>query len=214
MPVFATNLHLSVLSSPTIRAYFRNSSPLGISLTTTAAYLVFYSAFNKKESTLDPSLLLDVILARRGISWSLKEMNKVISLSGLTTALLSFLPTFRSVSPAHAKELQFISMNLLWLHSVYSLYSFYRFDPNRVLKEPQIKQISIFLGVLGQLALSAGYWGYISNTSLLLSVTAFGLGHFVTMEVDSKWVLQVRPFAYLPFPIALLNLYEYFLSFL
>ena len=40
----------------------------------------------------------------------------------------------------------------------------------------------------------------------------FSIGHFWTMEVDFKYKLQVRPYAYLPFPLALLVLYYLFTS--
>ena len=73
----------------------------------------------------------------------------------------------------------------------------------RIVKEKRIKQISIALGMAGQLALSAGYWGYISNEALVLGSTVLGISHFYTMEIDHKGVLQVRPYAYLPFIMAL-----------
>ena len=74
------------------------------------------------------------------------------------------------------------------------------------LKEKTIKKVSIALGIAGQNILAAGYWGYISRETLVLTSILFGLGHFYFMEIDYKWVLQVRPYAYLPFGLALLVL--------
>ena len=39
--------------------------------------------------------------------------------------------------------------------------------------------------------------------ALILSSTLLGLGHFYSMEIDFKGVLQVRPYAYLPFGLAI-----------
>ena len=69
---------------------------------------------------------------------------------------------------------------------------------------------SVIMGVAGQLALSAGYWGYISEAQLVAASVILGVGHFYTMELDYKYVLQVRPYAYLPFPLSVATLYSYF----
>lgn len=66
-----------------------------------------------------------------------------------------------------------------------------------------MKKLSIILGTFGQLALSAGYWGYIGMRFLCWLGVGLGTAHFYTMEIDYKWVLQVRPYAYLPFALAL-----------
>lgn len=180
---------------------------LTLSTTFTAAYFLFYSAYDKTEKTLVPSLLLDIFLFRRGVDFSLKEINKVISLSGLTGTLVSFLP---ELQPKKSKELLFVSMNLLWVHSVYSFYKWWDCNPKKLWADKPIKKVSVLLGSLGQLALAAGFWGKISPHALLLAATTLGMGHFVTMEVDYKYQLQVRPFAYLPFPLAFYNLFKFF----
>jgi hypothetical protein len=182
-------------------------SPVAFSTSITAAYFLFYSAYDKTEQTLVPSLLTDIFLFRKGVDWSLKEINKTISLSGITGMLVSFLP---NLDKEKARELTFISMNLLWAHSVYSMYKFYDFNPSKVWNDKFMKKLSVFLGSLGQLALAAGYWGKISPSALLLSATTLSIGHFYTMEIDYKYQLQVRPFAYLPFPLAAWNLYKFF----
>lgn len=90
------------------------------------------------------------------------------------------------------------------------MYKWYGFNPSKIWKDKTIKQLSIVLGSAGQLALSAGYWGFISEPMLVLTSAVLGIGHFWTMEIDYKYVLQVRPYAYLPFPLAIASLYLYF----
>lgn len=174
----------------------------------TMSYLLFYTAYDKATKTLCPKNLLDLVTLSRGLEWTLVELNKVVSLAGLTTMLLSFHPQMKT----NSKDLLFISMNMLWGHSIYSLYKFYQFDPRNIIKDKWMKQLSILLGSAGQLALAAGHWGYISTAQVLLSGTVLGIAHFWTMEVDYKYVLLVRPFAYLPFPMAMYNLYNYVLA--
>lgn len=184
------------------------NNPYALAGGVTASYLMFYTAYDKATKTLVPKNLVDLVLCRRGLDWTLVELNKAISLSGMTVMLMSFMPQLKSKS----KELLFIAMNMLWGHSVYSFYKFYSFNPLQVIRDKWIKQLSIVLGMAGSVAISAGYWGYISCTNLLLSGTFFGIAHFWTMEVDFKYKLQVRPYAYLPFPMALYNLYNYFVG--
>ena len=146
---------------------------------------------------------------RKGWDWTLKELNKAISLSGMTLMLMSFLPEMKGTAE-DKKNLLWISMNMLWGHSVYSMYKFYQFDLRKVLSDKWIKTLSFFLGSAGQLALAAGYWGKISSDMLVGAVTTLSIAHFWTMEVDYKYKLQVRPYAYLPFPLAAWALYSYF----
>lgn len=180
--------------------------PYVLSTAVTASYLVLYTGYDKVSATLVPSNWLDLVLLRRGTDWTLKELNKAVSLSGLTCMLLSFLPELQPMS----NDLLWISMNYLWVHSLYSMYSFYDCNPLKVLKDKSIKQLSVALGTAGQIALSLGYWGKITSGALVLSATTLGIGHFWTMEVDYKYKLQVRPYAYLPFPLAGWAVYRFF----
>ncbi len=113
--------------------------------------------------------------------------------------LLSFLPQLQKQS----RGLLGVSMIMLWTHSAYSMNKFYGCQISKVLSDKVIKKTSILLGVGGQLALSAGFWGYISFPTLVISSTTLAIGHFWTMEVDYKYKLQVRPYAYLPFLMAI-----------
>jgi hypothetical protein len=172
--------------------------PLVVSSAVTLSYLLLYTGYDKSTKQLKPSNLSALVTQSKGVTWTLVELNKAISLSGMTGMLISFLPQFSECK----SELLFYSMNMLWVHSAYSMYKFYGYSLKRLVNEKWIKQLSIAFGAAGQLALSAGYWGYISKTALATSATILSVAHFWTMEVDYKYVLQVRPYAYLPFPLA------------
>ncbi len=165
----------------------------------TVSYFGLYTGYDKKTKKLKPSNLKDLVTLNRGLDWTLVECNKAISLSGLTVFLAAFMPPFE----AQGKELLFQGMSMLWAHTAYSLYKFYGYSLKKLMKEKRVKQISVALGTAGQLALSAGYWGYISKEALVLGSTVLGVSHFYTMEIDYKGVLQVRPSAYLPFVLAI-----------
>lgn len=181
-----------------------NVNPYALSAGITTSYILFYTAYSKANKTLDPKLLVDFFLVRKGWDWTLKEANKAISLSGLTSTLLALLPEFKEIR----SELLFVSGTLLWTHSVYSFYSFYDLSLATLAKQKQIKQISVLLGALGQIVLSFAIFGsndVITHQTVALTTTALSIAHFWTMEVDFKWVLQVRPYAYLPFPLSILT---------
>ena len=171
----------------------------GLSSLVTASYFAFYTAYDKKTKNLKLQNLQDLVTVNRGWDWSLVEANKAISLSGLTLFMGSYLP----MEGAMSTEVLFHSMSMLWVHSAYSMYKFYGNSLKKLMKEKTVKKISVALGFAGQLTLSAGYWGYISNEALILSSTLLGLGHFYSMEIDYKGILQVRPYAYLPFGLAI-----------
>lgn len=175
-----------------------------------ASYLAFYTAFDKKTKTLQLSNVIDLFLCRRGLDWSLVEANKALSLSGLTTMMIAFLPEFER----SRKELLWMSMLTLWGHSAYSYYKFYQFDYRKVLSEKIVKKGSLLLGAAANFALAAGYFEQLSVAVLAVSTTVLGVAHFYTMEIDYKYVLQVRPFAYLPFPLAGWVIYKYVADYL
>ena len=136
-----------------------------ICITVTVSYLLFYTAYDKQSKNLTTKNLIDLVTLRRGLDWTLVEINKAISLSGLTTLLMSFLPFFKIMK----NELLFISMNILWVHSIYSMYKFYGYSLKRVMNDVQIKQISIVLGISGQYVIAAGYYGLLSYKQLIFS---------------------------------------------
>ena len=154
-------------------------SPLTIAAGTTGSYIAFYTAYDKGSKKLTTKNLIDYFTLSRGLNWTLTESNKVISLAGLTTFMFAFLPVFKS----QARDLTWISMNMLWTHSIYSLYKFYGLSLSKMIKETFMKRLSLLFGATGQFALAAGYWGYIDESLLVSLVTFFGMAHFWTMEV-------------------------------
>ena len=154
-------------------------SEYSIATAVTASYLAFYTAYDKSKKTLVLKNLTDLVTCSRGIDWTLVECNKALSLAGMTTMLISFLPPFEKRS----NGLLWISMMMLWTHSAYSMYKFYGYKLSKLLSDKAIKQLSIGFGVAGQCALSAGYYGYISPAALVYATSALSISHFWTMEV-------------------------------
>ena len=99
----------------------RTMNPVLITTLTTASYLLGYTAFSKSEKKLKPSLLVDVLAVRKSLDHTLVELNKAISLSGLTVLTLAYCPGF----DIHSRDLVWHSMVLLWTHAVYSSFKFY-----------------------------------------------------------------------------------------
>ena len=56
------------------------------------SYLLFYTMYSKVEKTLVPSQLVEIMTLQKGMDKFLVEMNKALSLAGLTTLCLAFCP--------------------------------------------------------------------------------------------------------------------------
>jgi len=82
--------------------------------------LVFYTAYSKQTKRLDMSLLLDVLFFRRGLDHTLVELNKVISLVGLSMFLIGFA-AFAWWDRRKGIALLAQATLLLWTHSLYSV---------------------------------------------------------------------------------------------
>mmetsp|Transcript_22541 Transcript_22541/g.32389 ORF Transcript_22541/g.32389 Transcript_22541/m.32389 type:complete len:199 (-) Transcript_22541:96-692(-) len=179
------------------------TNPYFISGTVSLSYLLFYTGYDKIRGTLVPNNVVDVFLCRRGVDWSLVELNKALALAALTNMLIGFLPThIAQLDRKDQTTLVWISMNMLWIHTVYSMYKFYSFSPRKLMAEKFLKRFSVFFGALGNVALTVGFFEKISWEATIIAGTILGIAHFWSMEVDYKYVLQVRPYAYLPFPLA------------
>ena len=151
-----------------------------LSASVLASYLLLYTGYDKPKKAFAMKNLKDLVTLGRGLDWTLVELNKAISLSGMTTMLISFLPMFKKQS----KGLLWTSVLMLWTHTTYSIYKFYGYKLERLLSDKAIKQVSIAFGLAGHLALSAGYWGYISQSALVYSASVLSICHFWTMEVS------------------------------
>jgi hypothetical protein len=180
------------------------NNPYVLSGAIAASYFAFYTAYDKKSKSLVFSNLTDLVTGNRGLDWSLVEANKALSLTGMTTMMVAFLPEAAEIK----KDLLKISMVTLWGHSVYSFYKFYEFDYRKVISEKLMKKLSVVLGSAATFSLAAGVFEQFTGAALAVTTTILGVAHFYTMEIDYKYVLQVRPFAYLPFPVAALVLYS------
>jgi len=71
---------------------------LAVSAVNLGLYLAFYTAYSKATKALDSALLWDVLYVRKSLDFTLVELNKVISLTGLTNVrpLACDSLTFRS----------------------------------------------------------------------------------------------------------------------
>ena len=173
------------------------------------SYLLGYTMYSKKEKRLHLPGLLDVLFVRRGLDHTLVELNKAISLAGLTTLGLAYLPWFGEMRTGLVK----ISFGTLAVHSAYSTFKFYGgknipglstwhkiFSELLASKSGEraigIKKLSILLGIAATTANFLEAAGTTRSASVALASVALGFAHFYSMEVDYKLKLQVRPFAY------------------
>merc|ERR1712224_553108 len=188
---------------------------LFINVVVLASYLAFYTAYSKKTKKLEAADLIAVLTLSEGLDHTLVQMNKAISLNGLTVLVMAFLPGLDN----YRYDLVWYAMLQLWVHSAYSAWKYYGSNNIPLLstwgnigtelssteakdKLMAVKKISIVLGSLGQVILSAGYLRYVAGALFCYGAVGLGVAHFVSMEVDFRWKLQVRPYAYLPFPLA------------
>ncbi|KAJ8599768.1 hypothetical protein CTAYLR_003416 [Chrysophaeum taylorii] len=172
---------------------------LSVSAINLGLYLCFYTAYSKANKKLDFDLLTEVLTVRKSLNHTLVELNKAISLAGLTNLCLAMLfATMR-------KSLLWHAMLLLWSHTAYSIYKFYGSDhiprietwttnpwldfrsDNSKAKVSALKKVAVVFGLLGQFLLA---FSSLAATTLVAAVA-----HFYTIELDYKLSLKVRPYA-------------------
>ena len=165
---------------------------LGIPLVsvTFLAYFVFYSAYDKRLKKLNFDLLAHIFSFRRP-EHSFKEINKVIALVGITILMLAIL--IQSLT----YELLVAAAVLLGIHFLYSSLVFYVSGDYC-----KSKLVGIVVGIVSLSLLWAIILVNEASFALyryaLLTISVLGSLHFILVESNSKWVLQIRPFAYLP----------------
>lgn len=195
-----------------IRSYERSMSPLQLTLCITSivfvSFILFYTMFDKAKKRLVIGNLVRLFTLQEGFDKLLVEMNKAISLSGLTVLAVSFFPRYRNIR----KLLLLSAMIQLWLHAVYSVFRYYGSKKIPVISSffkmnagDRIKKLSVIFGIIAQVVLSLGYLSYMPYSRLAFFGIAFSNLHFYTMEIDHKYVLRVRPYAYIVFPLSLLG---------
>ena len=73
-------------------------------------------------------------------------------------------------------------------------------------KAEYLKKISWVCGDIALFAIVGWYFEFVPLMWCANIAVAFGVIHFYTMEIDANFNLGVRPFAYLPFPLAIFAL--------
>ena len=180
-------------------------------------FLLTYTAWDKHERRLSLCNLKDVVLVRRGPAHSLMELYKIIALMGLAMLAICY---FLEDSYAHAK-LAFWSQVA---HSLYSLWKYYGdkvpslqgyptmlselLDAKRKRRRlVGLKRISILFGTSSLMLLAVQQFFAALELSVLVSAAILftGLMHFVLMEIDYKFVLQVRTTGNAIVPLTILS---------
>lgn len=190
-----------VIKMSIVLNFFKNRNAIELSCISFIAYLLFYTMYDKTTKTLVPANLLEVLLVTHSKRKTSKELNKVISLSGASLLFMAFIPIFNRES----YQILIIAYFHLEVHAIYSLYEYF----DIITGNKRYKQLSLIFGVVGQLLLGGWFWNYILQKTLVYSII-FGILHFYFMEIDHKFILRVRPFAYIVFPLAILGLYNGF----
>lgn len=193
------------------------SPSFAITLGVNASFLAFYTGYSKAEKAYKPSLVWGVLTLKKGLNHTLVELNKQISLSGLGTLAVALLPPCEP----YREDLVRNAMGMLSVHSIYSTWKYYGgknipslsewwttstvgdlMDEKTIVRG--VKRASVVLGVLSQGLLWGNYLKVSPETKSSLicgSALVTGTSHFYLMELDYKWVLQVRPFTFGIFPV-------------
>mmetsp|Transcript_3673 Transcript_3673/g.5346 ORF Transcript_3673/g.5346 Transcript_3673/m.5346 type:complete len:232 (+) Transcript_3673:114-809(+) len=199
-------------------------SPMAWTIGSVVAYLGLYTAYDKSSKKLEAKGVLDVVLCRKGLDFTAVQMNKVISLAGLSGLGLAFMPGFDGYC-SDPQGLFRISAGLMGAHIAYSSWKYYgsgnipyvssfpsMISEARSSKSKDVlnfkRKLSILCGISSS-SLMFACWpmGYIPVTvGSSCSILGLGVLHFYLMEVDYKNALQVRPFGMTAFVIPILAL--------
>jgi hypothetical protein len=180
---------------PSALAPFRPAT-LGV----VCAYAVLYSSYSKATKRLEPRLLADIVLFRRGWEFTLKEVNKVLALAGLT--MLGAPDVMALLAQRSPPGLRHDGMRILMVHGLLSMNLY--FDR---LVQPA-KRTAMWTGVL---ALFCGAIAYteglvpISPRLALLATVGLGTTHFYLMEKNERNKLVIRPFGFLALVVGVLS---------
>ena len=150
-----------------------------------ASYLLLYTAYSKQSKTLEISLLVSVLTVGESVDKTLVELNKAISLAGLTALCMAFLPGLGSVK----QDLMFVSMLMLWVHSGYSVFRFYN--------TTNIPPISDWPKMMGELKVTTHtraspraawffMWEFLEDVDRLTAKSACAQGDGTEMEAKNR----------------------------
>jgi hypothetical protein len=190
-------------------------------------YLLLYTTYDKVSKSYSLNNLVDVFTFAKGYDTTLVELNKAISLAGLTLLLVSFVPAYCWTSEnlsmpaalpytsASSSDMFAASWYLLIIHSIYSSYKYYSFSIFKLIEEKfWVKQVSIILGSIAQTFLTCLVFGIdlpfffpedyqvVPSSKMKILLIILTLAHFWSYEVDFKFRLGIRPYGMAPFYIA------------
>jgi hypothetical protein len=188
--------------------------------------LAGYTAYDKQRKVIDPALLLDVVLFRKGLMYAAVEVNKAISLVAILLLGVSQAPQLTARMTDGGAHLLSYSFWLVVAHSLFSAAYFgwqrspksdvallagatgYVWNGPTRKRMDLLRMLSIALGLAASLLLLAAM-GSALLWSLFLALSSWlALAHFWSMEVDFKLQLQGRPAAYivaLPYLLAIIS---------
>ena len=178
------------------------------------SYLVLYSGYDKKSGSLKLDMITK-ILGFSNVTFSCREINKILALGGLTVIGLSFAaPQLGAGSTATLQE---HAAGLLLVHGLYSTGSFYGWSPVKKYLNNK-RNVAILMGdaavallateaLAGESSLSAVQ--NVSKENLLAASLFLGTCHFYFMEVvpgPYMGKLKVRPYGFLAFGTSAIGL--------
>jgi hypothetical protein len=190
------------------------STELAVTTGIVGSYFILYSSYDKKSATIKPEMLAK-IFGFSNVTFSLREINKVLALAGLTVFGLSFAPAVVSLEADAASILQTHAASLLLAHGLYSTGSFYGFDPVKKYVENK-RNLAIVMGdtALGLLFAETQYSSVskaidVSKENVLTASIILGTVHFYLMEITPgpfTGKLKVRPYGFVAFGASALAL--------
>lgn len=186
-------------------------TPILIVLLVFLSLLALYTAYDKQTKTLIPEKLTKVLLFT-DVSFSLRELNKVVALEAIGLIAVVFLlgplskfwPRVFNQFLCLRKPLGLTGFGLAVLHTIYSFVVLYQFDLNKLLQSPKIGGLAA-----GAIALAIFFFMSLTSTKQAVerlgyrrwkTIQTFGyigllaaLLHFFLLETKN-WALDVRPF--------------------
>ena len=173
---------------------------VAISIAVFTSYILFYTMYSKQEKKLVPQSLVQLFTMQRGLNTFLIEMNKAISLSGITCLMLAFIPYI--IGSEVQQDMLMSAFVQIVVHVCFSIYWYYgthyippleyhfgletKYKPNNVTK---YRLISVYSAAVADLAALVWLFDVLSWSAMGFGCILFSIVHFFFMEIDHKWVL-------------------------
>ena len=120
--------------------------PIAITATIIVSFLIFYTGYSKAEKRMAPSGIFKVLFFTSGINHTMDQVNKLISLAGLTQLGLVFLvpqiekyypnPYFTAIINGKSPLIWHALIELM-IHAVLSLIVKYKWNPIKIYTTPK-----------------------------------------------------------------------------